>query len=126
VIGPHLAQFLNGAMDEYQDRVISWSADARVIGPEDEEVPLEPLARIRVRAGLIKARVLTGPTMFEPNLLSPDVVVKNVATGQQKAFRRYDLKLGFNTTFEVGTFYEQPSNQMYYYCDEIKGDIARL
>jgi len=126
VIGPHLPQFLNGAMDEYQDRVISCSADARVIGPEDEEVPLKPLARIRVRAGLVKARVLTGPTMFEPNLLSPDVVVKNVATGEQKAFRRYDLKLGFNTIFEVGTFYEQPSNQMYYYCDEIKGDIARL
>jgi hypothetical protein len=126
VIGPNLSQFLNGSTEGHQDHVISCNADARVIGPDDGEVPLKPLARIRFRAGLVEARVLTGPTMFEPNLLSPDVVVKDVATGEEKAFRQHELKLGFDTTLKVGTFYEQPQNLMYYYCDEINGNVARL
>jgi hypothetical protein len=64
--------------------------------------------------------------MFEPNLLAPDVTVRNVVTGEEKNFRRYDLQLGFNAVFAGGGFNEQPSPRFYFYCDEIKGDIARL
>jgi hypothetical protein len=125
-IEPHKSYFLNGGTEEYRACVISCAAGARVVGPDDGVVPLKPLARIHVRARLTTARVLTGPTMFEPDLLSPDVIVRNVATGEEKSFNRYDLKPGFNTNFDVGTFYEQLPHRIYYYCDEINGEVARL
>jgi hypothetical protein len=111
---------------EYQDFVIHCESGAHVIGPDDGEVPLKAIARVHVRAGLSEAQVLDGPRMFDPSLLVRDVIVRDVATGEQKSFKPNGLKLGFKTTFAKGRFYGQPQNNNYYYCDEIEGKIARL
>jgi hypothetical protein len=126
VIQPHTSHFLKCGTGGYQDHVISCMSGARVVGPDDGEVPLKSLARVHIRAGLTEAQILNGPRMFEPNLLTRDVTVRNIVTGEEKTFNPYDLKLGFNTTFAEGKFYQQPPNTMYFYCDEIKGNVARL
>lgn len=113
-------------LEEYREFVIPCEADARVIGPADGEIPLKPLSRIRIRAGLSEARILDGPRMFDPNLLAPDVIVRDVATGEEKSFKRSGLKLGFKTKFAQGCFYGQPEIGHYFYCYEIKDNVARL
>src|ERR1022692_3466158 len=113
----HQPEFLGGEVDAYKDHVIPCPSGTRVIGPDDGEIPLKPLASVHVRAGMTKAHVLTGPVMFDPYLLVPDVKVRNVATGEEKTFSQHGLSLGFNTAFAEGTFYEQPLLATYYYCD---------
>lgn len=125
VIKPLSPNLLKSAA-EYQEFVISCDAGAQVVGPDDGEIPLKPLARVHVVAGLNEARILDGPRMFDPSLLMRDVSVKDVATGEETTFKRYGLKLGLKTTFTEGHFYRQELNDHFYYCDEIKGDIARL
>jgi hypothetical protein len=122
----HQPEFLGGEVDAYKDHVIPCPSGTRVIGPDDGEIPLKPLASVHVRAGMTKAHVLTGPVMFDPYLLVPDVKVRNVATGEEKTFSQHGLSLGFNTAFAEGTFYEQPLLATYYYCDHISGHLARL
>lgn len=126
VIRAHLSAVVGGAIDEYQDYFIELPNGARVIGPDDVDVPLKSLDRIRVRAGISRARVLKGPVMFEPYLLTPNVNVRNVATGELKTLNPSDLKLGFNNTFVAGCFYEQPRLATYYFCEKIEGDIAHM
>lgn len=72
------------------------------------------------------ARVLTSPVAFETHLLVPDVKLHDIATGEVTTFSRHDLPLGLNTTFAVGTFYEQPIIAAYYYCDEINSGLASI
>jgi hypothetical protein len=105
---------------------ISFSRDTRVVAPDDGEIRLGQLARIHVRAGLTKAQALSGPALFEPYLLAPDVKVRNLSTGEERVFPAHDLPLGVDTVFEAGAFYEQPQLAMYYHCHGIEGDVATL
>jgi hypothetical protein len=97
-----------------------------VIAPDYDKIPLKQIAKIHVKTGLAKAKTLTGPTAFDPALLPSDVKVKNLATGEEITFTDGELALGINTVFEVGKFYEQPRFFNYYYCGEIKGNIATM
>jgi hypothetical protein len=97
-----------------------------VTAPDDGEIPLKSLAAVHIRAGMAKGRRLAGPVLFEPYLLVPDVKVRNVSTGEEKTFSQHDLALGVNTVFEVDRFYESPQLAMYYYCEDIKGDLATI
>jgi hypothetical protein len=126
LIQHHSPRFLGGQTDAYKDHVIGCPSGTRVIAPDDGEIPLKPLACVHVRAGMTKAKTLTGPVMFDPYLLVPDVKVRNVATGEEKSFSQHGLALGVNTAFAEGKFYEQPQLAMYYYCDRIKADVASL
>jgi hypothetical protein len=56
----HQPEFLGGEVDAYKDHVIPCPSGTRVIGPDDGEIPLKPLASVHVRAGMTKAHVLTG------------------------------------------------------------------
>ncbi len=122
----HSPGFLGGEIDAYKDHAIACPSGTRVIGPNDGEIPLKPLACVHIRAGLTKAKTLTGPVMFDPYLLAPGVKVRNVATGEEKTFSHLDLKLGVNNAFAEGQFYEQPQLAMYYFCDSVKDDLAHL
>lgn len=126
MIRRHSARMLAPEVEGYREYTIAFVRDTRVVAPDDGEIPLKPLARMHFRAGLSKARLLSGPVMFEPYLLSPDVKVRNVATGEERTFPAQDLALGVDTVFEEGKFYEQPQLAMYYYCDRIEGDLATL
>ena len=75
---------------------------------------------------MTRAQGLTGPVMFDPYLLVPNVRVRNVATGEEKTFSQDGLKLGFNTAFALGAFYEEPRLANFYYCDHIEDDFATL
>jgi Restriction endonuclease len=119
-------RFSRGDLDDYKDTIVNCPPDTRVIDPDDGEIPLKRLARIHLRTALVKAKTITGPVMFEPTLLMPDVKVKNVATGEEKTFSPHDLALGVHTVFEEGKFYEQPQSGNYYYCDHIDGNIATI
>ena len=126
LIDIHTPQFVGGEPGSYRDHTIPCPQGCRVIAPDDGEIPLKPLARVLIRAAMTEARTLTGPAMFEPYLLVPDVKVENVATGERKTFSPHDLALGVDTTFEEGRFYENPQLAMYYYCNRIEGDTASL
>ena len=122
----HSQGFRGVQSDSYSDYVISFLSGSCVIAPDDGEIPLKPLARVHVRAGLTKARTIRAPVVFDPYLLVPDVKVRNVATGEENTFSQHDLAIGVDTAFIEGKFYEQPPLATYYYCDRIEGDIASL
>src|ERR1017187_6054137 len=85
--------------DSYHDHVIVCPAGSRVLSPDDGQVPLKPLARIHVRAGMAKARTITGPRAFDPILAVPNVKVRDVATNEEKTFNPQELALGIDTEF---------------------------
>ncbi len=122
----HLIRFTGGPIGTYKDHVITCRPGTRVAGPDDGEYPLRDLARIHVRAGMTKARVLTSPVAFETHLLVPDVKVKDVATGEEHTFSRHGLPIGIDTQFSKGSFYVQPALSAFYYCDAINGDSATI
>jgi hypothetical protein len=98
----------------YQDYEIPCPEGTSVIAPCDGEIPLKFVATIRIRAGLDRARVLAGPIVFEPYLVTPDVRMKDVLTGDEQKFPRYGLPLGVGTKVREGIFYENPNLAMYY------------
>ena len=118
--------FLTGVAGAYSDHTISCPVGARVVGPDDGEVPLKPLACIHVRAGISEARVLAGPVMFDPYLLVPNVKVQDVLTGDEKTFSPHSLSLGVENVFKEGKFYEQPQLATYYYCNRIDKNFANI
>jgi Restriction endonuclease len=126
LIQGYLQQFPVGGIDAYRDHAYACPAGTRVIGPDDTEVPLKPLAYVHVRAGTTRARTITGPVMFDPYLLVPDVTIRDLATGEKKHFSQHGLALGVNTQFVEGRFYEQPTLATYYYCDSINDGVAHL
>ena len=126
LIQHHTHPFPGGEIDVYRNHAIPCSSGTRVIGPEDGEIPLKPLACVHVRVGMTKAKVITGPAMVDPYLLVPDVKVRNVGTGDQRMFRQRDLEFGVNNVFAAGQFYEQPQMASYYYCDSVNDDLAHL
>lgn len=126
VIQSHSPRFLGVEIDAYHDHAIACPPDTRVIGPDDAEISLKPLACIHVRAGTAKAKILTGPVKFDPYLLVPDVKVRNIATGEENTFSQHHLALGVNNTLEGGRFYEQPQLAMYYFCEDVEADLAHL
>jgi hypothetical protein len=126
VIQSHSPEFLGGEVDAYQYHAIACPPSTCVIGPDDDEIPLKPLACLHVRASTTKARILDGPVRFDPYLLVPDVKVRNIATGEEKTFSQHRLALGVNNTFVAGRFYEQPQAAMYYFCESVEGGVAHL
>jgi hypothetical protein len=70
--------------------------------------------------------VLTGPVIYDPYLIVPDVNVRNVSTGEEKAFSQHGLAIGVNNKFVEGGFYEQPQLASFYFCEVIRDGIARL
>jgi hypothetical protein len=64
--------------------------------------------------------------MFDPYQLIPDVMVRNVETGEEQKFSQHRLTLGVNTKFEVGKFYENPQVATFNYCDRSEDDTATL
>ena len=124
VIQQYSMQFLSGRTEAYADRVISCPPACRVISPDYGEIPLKLLARIHVRTGITNAKILVGPAMFDPYLLSPDVKVINVSSGEEQTFTQYGLELGLNTVLEVGKFYENPTLAIYYYCEDIRREVV--
>ncbi len=99
-------------------------ANAKIVAPSDGEIRLDKVAAIIVDAGPSRARVLKGPYMFEPYLLTPDITVKNVRSGEEQTFSQVDLPHGFDTKVEVGKFYENKALAIFYYCKAIEGGIV--
>lgn len=124
LIQQHSPQLLGGDQENYTDHVIPCPEGTRIVAPEDEEIPLKPLARLCIHVGMTKARLLAGPVVFEPYLLTPNIKVKNIAGSGEKVFSRHELGLGVDTVLEEGTFYENPNLAMYYHCDKVEGDTA--
>lgn len=122
----HLPPFLGGEADTHEQHTIECPPGTRVIGPNDGEIPLKPLACVHIRIGMTKARVVTGPFIFDPYVLVPDVKVTDVATGEEKKFSQHGLALGVDTVFAEGKFYEQPQLATCYYCERIEGNLATI
>jgi hypothetical protein len=117
---------VEGKVDVYEDHVVDCAAGTSVVAPDDGEIPLKPLLCVRIRSGITEARVLTGPVIYDPYLIVPDVNVRNVSTGEEKAFSQHGLAIGVNNKFVEGGFYEQPQLASFYFCEVIRDGIARL
>jgi hypothetical protein len=124
IIECHTPRFVGGPLEVYKDHVITCRPGTRVVAPDDGEFPLRPLARIHVRAGMTRARLVTSPAPFEMHLLLPDVKVTTIASGEEATFHRHGLPLGIDTSFAEGTFYEDPNLAAFYYCDRLDGGLA--
>ena len=120
------ATLLEDATREYRDQTIVVPEGTRVIGPDDGEIPLKPLAAVHLRAAITTGQPMIGPNLIDPYLLMPDVKVRNVTTGEENTFPQHGLPLGHNNTFETGKFYEQPQLASYYYCMNINGNLAEI
>ena len=119
-------QLNRGTVNEYVETVIDCIPGTEVIAPDDGEFPLKVLTKIHVTAGLVQAKTLIGPTLFDPALLVPDIKAKNLATGEETTYSHASLPLGIDTVFCVGEFYAQPGIGFYFYCDKIEGDTATI
>jgi hypothetical protein len=117
---------VEGEVDAYEDHVIECAAGTSVVAPDDGEVPLKPLLCVRIRSGITEARVLTGPAVYDPYLIVPDVNVRNVSTGEEKTFSRHGLAIGVNNEFTEGQFYEQPELASFYFCESNKDGMVHL
>jgi hypothetical protein len=126
LVEQHVRRLPRGELDVYEEHEIPCPAGTSVIAPENDEIPLKPLACVRIRGGLTEARGITGPVKFDPYLIMPDVKIRDVATGEEKTFSQLDLALGLNNEFSQGHFYEQPQVASYYYCESIEGNLATL
>jgi hypothetical protein len=114
------------ATTEYEDHEIICPPGTNVVSPDDGEVTLKPTAKVHVSVGIVKAKTITGPFMFEPHLLSPKVNVLNVNTGENTVFNLGDLGTYLTNIFEQGKFYEQPAIGSFFYCERISGDLADI
>jgi hypothetical protein len=56
LIQHHSSGFAVNEIGRYMDRVIRCPPGTQVIGPDDGEIPLKPLSKVYVRAGLLAAR----------------------------------------------------------------------
>ena len=126
LISNYLPQFMGDKVDDYEEHIVECPPGTRVIGPTDGEIPLKPLARVHVWVAMTKARVISGPVMFDPYMIVPDVRVTNVATGEATTFSQHALALGVDNIFTQGKFYEQPQLATYYYCDRIDGKLTTI
>ena len=109
----------------YQDMTITLPRGATLVSP-DEEYPTRLLNSIGLWVANVMARTLVGPVAYDPALMSADVAIENLTTGETKVVSRHGLALGTATCFEVGKFYEQPQNEYYYYCAEVNGSLAQI
>jgi Restriction endonuclease len=117
-------RFLDNPSGVYQDFSIACPANFLVISPDDGEIPLKELAHIHIQAGKDKARIVAGPVIFDPYLLTPDLKVTNVASGEERIFSQRGLELGFDTVLEQGKFYENPYLAIFYYCERIEANTV--
>jgi hypothetical protein len=114
------------ATTEYEDHEIICPPGTNVVCPDDGEIPLKPISKVHVSVGIVMAKTITGPFMFEPHVLSPKVNALNVNTGENTVFNLNDLGTYLSNAFEQGKFYEQPAIGSYFYCERISGDIADI
>jgi hypothetical protein len=122
-----LAGQLNlGAIDQEINAIIDCPPDTAVVAPDDGEFPLKALGKIHVTAKLVKAKTLIGPTMFDPSLLVPNIVAKKLSSGEVTTYSQSSLRLGIDTVFRIGEFYELPPIEYFYYCDRIDGETVYL
>lgn len=112
-------------LDDYAAYIIPVCSDVIFVSP-DEEIPSGPLKEIHVNAGMIMARTYTGQYQFEPYLLTPDIEVQNVISGEATYFSQHALALGVDTKFEEGKFYENPQLAINYYCEAVNDNLAEL
>jgi hypothetical protein len=124
---PHLRAFLDGEPDAYRDESIDCFPGTVVTAPKGDEIPLWPLRRVHVRAGMTTARLVTGPVKFDPYLLAHDIAVKNLSTGEEQTFNPHSLALGIKTVFTEDAYYEASNLPgWYYYCEKIRDGLATL
>ena len=97
-----------------------------VTGPQDGVIPLKPLAAVRIKTLITKARTLHGPNMIDPSFLVPDVNVRNVNTGEIRTFKHRDLALGIDNSFIQGKFYESPELGYFYFCEQVQDGMAHI
>jgi hypothetical protein len=115
---------VGGKTGVYETHTVELPPDT-VTGPDDGEIPLKPLERIHIRAGITKATVLDGPVKLDPYLFAPDVKVQDLATVKEEIYSQDRLRFDVNNTFVPGQFYELPQLAMYF-CKSIQGDVAHL
>jgi Restriction endonuclease len=116
-----------GEMDEYRVTIINCPEGTVVIEPAYDEVPLKPLRRIHVSAGLTRTKTLVkSHTQFDSSLLVPTVEVTDLMTGEARRFDPAEVGLGVNTVLEPGKFYENPWLGMFYQCASIRGNVAEF
>ncbi len=60
----HLPRFLGGEADTHEQHIVQCPSGTRVIGPNDGEIRLKPLARVYIRVCMTKAKVVTGPVIL--------------------------------------------------------------
>jgi hypothetical protein len=97
-----------------------------VTGPQDGVVLLEPLRAVRLVTSVVMGRPLVGPVAIDPAVMLPDVNVKNVSTGEERAFKYSELALGLDTSFEAGKFYEAPGLGYFYFCEQVENGMAHI
>lgn len=100
----HGGALFGDANDVYRESRIPCPPGTHVIGPDDGEIPLKPIACIHVHAGITQMKRIKAPRRFDPCLLVPPVKVKDIATGEETAFDPRHLAVGFDTKFEQGKF----------------------
>jgi len=120
MICEHIA---NIPIEEYETFSIDCPDGASVVAPNDGEVRLEAIKSIHFRAGMIKAKMMHGPAIFDPYLLSPDIKIVNISSGDERIIPQAGLPFGFDTTPEIGKFYENKNLSIFYYCANINGDL---
>jgi len=116
----------HGKVGTYETHAVELPANTEVIGPSDGEIPLKPVERLHVRAGMSKATVIDGPVKIEPYFFTPNVKVHNVKSGREETYNRHTLPLGVDNRLLPGQFYEIPQLDMYYFCESIDNDLAHL
>jgi hypothetical protein len=113
-------------IDCYVEKTIPLPGDSILLTPDDGEYPSKRISSIVVTVGNTMARTLSGPTLFDFSLMLPDVEVANLSSGEKRVVSRHGLALGTAERFEKGSFYEQPQNEYYYYCEEINAEVATI
>ena len=125
LIQSHAMRFLGGEIDVYKDDAIACPSGTRVVGPDDGDSAKTPCLR-SCTSGHYQSENPHRTGQLDLYLMTPDVKVRNVATGEEQTFSPHQLALGVNNVFEQGKFYEQPQLAMYYFCESVKGDLAHL
>ena len=73
----------------------------------------------------MSARTLRCPTL-DPRLLAKAYRITDVTASTNRTLPAIGIPLGINTTLRPGVFYDNPTFEIYYYCEAISGDLATL
>lgn len=76
----------------------------------------------------VRGFIADGPT-FDPHLmqsLSTDVELRSVDGSLVHKLKLSDVRFGFDTEFEVGKFYANPTLHINYYCEKMEGGLIHF